>query len=300
LTFARAIGYFVREASVNLIRGWKVSLLATLTIAVSLFIGGSFMVVARGFAGVVEGWKKEAKVVVYFDRHAEPESRASLLNEVRDAPWVLDVEEVTEDQANSRFQETFPSLVQVLQGWGESPFPASLEVEVDPLAVRRPDFQSWASELRNRSQVAMVDDDSEWLAQLERAIQLFRALGIGLGTVLLCAAVFTISSVIRLTAFLYRDEIAVMRLVGATEFFIRGPFYTEGLLQGAVGGATALLSLAVVKGVVLEQLSYTFSMSGIEGVALPWQQQLILWSVGVGAGFAGAILSLRREVFGES
>ncbi len=70
-----------------------------------------------------------------------------------------------------------------------------------------------------------------------------RGLGIVVGAALLGAAVFTIASVIRLATYLYRDEIAVMRLVGATEFFIRGPFYFEGLLQGFAGGLIALMAL---------------------------------------------------------
>ena len=78
----------------------------------------------------------------------------------------------------------------------------------------------------------MVDDDRDWLRQLEGVVQVVRTVGMALVAVLLLAAIFTIASVIRLTAYLYRDEIGVMRLVGATELFIRGPFYVEGLVQG--------------------------------------------------------------------
>ena len=82
----------------------------------------------------------------------------------------------------------------------------------------------------------MVDDDRDWVAQLEGVLQVIGAVGLGVVAVLMVAAIFTIASVIRLTAYLYRDEIGVMRLVGATELFIRGPFYVEGLLQGLLGG----------------------------------------------------------------
>ena len=73
-----------------------------------------------------------------------------------------------------------------------------------------------------------------------------RGVGLVLTAVLLGASIFTIASVIRLTSYLYRDEISVMRLVGATEFYIRGPFYVEGLLQGLLGAVVALGGLFAV------------------------------------------------------
>ena len=92
-------------------------------------------------------------------------------------------------------------------------------------------MSAWLAELRRHPAVDMVDDDRDWLRQLELLVAVFRGVGLTLGALLLAAATLTIASVIRLTAYLYRDEIAVLRLIGATEFYIRGPFYAEGLVQ---------------------------------------------------------------------
>ncbi len=99
----------------------------------------------------------------------------------------------------------------------------------------------------------------------------------------------------RLTSFLYRDEISVMRLVGATEFYIRGPFYAEGILQGLLGAAAALGALAAGH----LSLSAQFESSLILAIAardfLSTSEVVALLLFGGGAGLAGALVSLGRE-----
>ncbi len=120
-------------------------------------------------------------------------------------------------------------------------------------------------------------------------------MGLVVGTALLAAAVVTIGSVIRLTAFLYKDEIAVMRMVGATELYIRGPFFFEGLIQGFLGGLVALLGLYAAF-LVLDPKSSTVLLGTVfVDRFLPWQTALGLLSLATLAGCIGALLSLHRE-----
>jgi cell division transport system permease protein len=112
---------------------------------------------------------------------------------------------------------------------------------------------------------------------------------------LLVAAIFTIASIIRLTAYLYRDEIGIMRLVGATELFIRGPFYVEGLLQGVLGGAGAVLALYLGYVLLVPHAPSSWLAGALLGNFLPLRQQGLLVALGALAGFAGAVASLRRE-----
>lgn len=293
MNWRQALVYFFREASVNLVRSWKISVLAISTIGVSLFIGGCFLVVVGNLSQMVESWRDEAKVVVYLVDETAPESAGELHELLATPAWVTGVEAVSAEEARERFVASFPSISELVHGWGYEPLPASIEVSFDPLRVEAAAFDAWLAEIRSQPAVGMIDDDRDWVRQLEAVLRVVAAAGLTLGTVLVVAAIVTIASVIRLTAYLYRDEIAVMRLVGATELFIRGPFYVEGLLQGLTGGLLALIGLffswqlvAASEGVFVGVLTATF-------LSVP--QQALLVAVGALAGLAGAVASLRRE-----
>ena len=291
----RAFVYFFREAAVNLARSWKISLVAVSTIGVSLFIGGALLLLLGNLQRLVEEWRREAKVIVYLRPGVPPDGDAALLAAARRAPWVTGVETVSAAEARRRFARYFPSVAELVQGWGEEPLPASLEIAFDPGSVEPQAFEGWLQSLRRAPQVGMVDDDRDWVAQLEAVLRVIGAVGLGIVAVLLLAASFTIASVIRLSAYLYRDEISIMRLVGATELFIRGPFYVEGLLQGLLGGAVAVAGLYGGYLLTLRHSSGTWLAGALTGSFLAPREQAVLVALGAVAGLGGAIASLRRE-----
>lgn len=288
-----ALRYFFREAAVNLVRGWKVSLLAVLTIAVSLFIGGAFLLVSGNLSASVERWRGEMRVVIYLKPDTPEADLRRLAAEAGKSPGVSSVEPVTAQAARKRFQDVFPSLAELVSGWEDEPLPASLEIGLDPKA--NPGRDAWLDGWRKRPEVTLVDDDREWLGQLEALVAVVRAVGLALVAGLLAAAIFTIASVIRLTAYLHHEETEIMRLVGATEFFIRGPFYVEGLLQGLLGGLLASGGLwGVYQLVHVKSRGSLFStLLALDFLTL--QEVAFLIVLGGAAGLFGAVISLRRE-----
>jgi cell division transport system permease protein len=235
------------------------------------------------------------KVIVYLRPGVAPRADGELFAELRRPPWVTGVVAVSAAQARQRFERYFPSVADLVQGWGEEPLPASFEVAFDPGKVDTAAFEAWQRRLRALPQVGMVDDDRDWVRQLEEALQVIGAVGLALVAVLMLAAIFTIASVIRLTAYLYREEIGIMRLVGATELFIRGPFYVEGLLQGLLGGALAVAGLYVAYLLVVPSSPGTWLAGALTGSFLEPRDQALLVLLGAIAGLAGAVASLRRE-----
>jgi cell division transport system permease protein len=296
LSILQALRYFFREAAVNLLRGWKVSLLAVLTIAVSLFIGGAFLLVSGNLSASVERWRGEMRVVIYLKPETTEADLRRLAAEAARMPGVTSVEPVDAAAARKRFREVFPSLSDLVAGWQEEPLPASLEIGLDARAAgAAPGREAWLAGWRKRSEVTLIDDDREWLGQLETAVAVVRAVGLALVAGLLGAAIFTIASVIRLTAYLHSEETGIMRLVGATEFFIRGPFYVEGLLQGLIGG---LLASGTLYGAF--QILHARGRGSLFATVLALdflhpQQVAFLILLGGAAGLFGAVVSLRRE-----
>jgi cell division transport system permease protein len=303
MTFARALAYFATEAFLNLLRSWKVSLVAILTIGVSLFVGGVFQLASSNLAEQLEQWRRETKAILYLQPGLEPSEIDRLTEEVQAAaaPWITSLTVVDQATAQERFRKLFPSLSELADDWGQESLPASIEVGFDPRKTDTEIFERWLAEARDHPQISMADDDRDWLGQLETAVLIVRGTGLGLGLVLLAAAIFTIASVVRLTAYLYQEEIDIMRLVGATEFFIRGPFYLEGLLQGLLGALLAAGGLFAAQRFLAARFADQSQWAALlTGRFLSPAQLITLLALGTAAGLFGAIISLRREKLGEA
>jgi cell division transport system permease protein len=292
----QALRHFGREAVVGLARSWRVSLLAVLTIAVSLFLAGAFLLASRNLARSIASWREAARLVVYLDARADDAQREEVGRRLRESGWVAEIEYVSPSAGAERFRKTFPSLSELVDDQRYAALPAAFEARLGEIrADDRNRFEAWLAELAETPAVETVDDDRDWIEDVETLLAIVRAVGALLSAVLLGAAVFTIAAVVRLTSFLYRDEIAIMRLVGATEFFIRGPFYLEGLLQGLLGAVAAILALAAAHLAIAPQLERSLVLAIAAREFLRPQEILLLVGFGAAAGLAGAVVSLGRE-----
>lgn len=332
MTFTQALIYFFREAAISLARSWKISVLSILTISVSLFVLGSFLILSGNLARVIDSSWDQGRVVIYLEPNVSDERLAELGDQLVEAELVRSLETIDADEAQRRFEQAFPGLAGLVDGSSSSTtqaasdrtdpmggeasedassenrprarrpeaLPASLEVEVDPAALETEAFRIWIAEVRELDEVSMVDDDRDWLRQLDTFVALARGSGLILAILLLSAAIFTIGSVIRLTVYLYQDEFSVMRLVGATEFFIRGPFYAEGMLQGLIGGCVAALGLWTTHAWIATRTSDSLLGATLFGPFLRPQWLALLIALGALAGLVGAVISLRRERFSAS
>lgn len=298
MTLLQALAYFLREALVSLGRSFRVSVLAVGTIAVSLFLGGLFFLVASNLSLWLDRAREDGKVVIYLEPGRAVDSLSELTTAAA-APWVRSVRPIGVEEARRKFLEVYPSLAELVEKDAQA-LPESLELAIDASRIAPDRFDPWLANLRVTPGVSLVDDDRDWLRQLGAVAALVRGLGLVLGSVLLGAGIFTIASVIRLTAYLYQQEIAIQRLVGATEFYIRGPFYFEGLLQGLFGGILAAGGLAIGFSVLRERARESLLTALLAGDHVPWGWLLVLVAVGAAAGLVGAILSLQREALPHS
>lgn len=294
MRLGRAIAYFFAEAARRLLRAWGASLVATLAIGVSLFLVGFFALVGHNLDRFRETWSRQAKVVVYFALDAPSDAPAGLVERLAGADWVASARVVDAEMAAGRFRQMFPSLADLVLA--DQSFPVSVEIEPRPTA----DVDDALGGLASEPGVELVDDDRDLVRQLRSATWVVRLIGVGLVVVLLFAALFTIGSVIRLKAYLDQDEISILRLVGGTEFFIRGPFLAEGLLQGALGGGVALAALVAAAWALRRRFQDLPLAASLFESFLPPTQAVGLVALGALAGLVGAVLSLQRERLGPA
>lgn len=284
------------ESLVSLWRNRFVNLLASCTIAVSLLVLGVFLLVAHNLSRAVTELGSQVTLSVYLRDDVDSRTREEVLAQVRGHPEVESTEYVSPGAALQKFRELFPTMREVPDSLEENPFPASVEIRVaeghrDPETLR-----SLADELKRLPGVDEAVFDLPWVTRLREVVNLARAAGYALGGVVGLAAILTIASVIRMTIYSRQQEIEIMRLVGATRVFILAPFLAEAALLGALGGGLALLTLRGIYRYLAihpERLVPLFSQL-FAASFLPPSISATLVLLGLGAGAAGGLLSLRR------
>jgi len=289
----RAIRYAIEEAATSLWRGRQAGLLSTLTIALALFVLGSFLLVTANLDRLGVEWSQSAELSVYLKDDVTPAERRAVEAAVAPSDVVAAHEYVSKAEALSRFKQTFSDLSTAVDTLGQNPLPASIEVRLKPGPGDSAGVDLLAAKVRQLPGVADVRYDRQWLTRLMSAIGIIRGVGLVLGSVLTFAAALTVANVVRLGLYARRDELDIMQLVGAPQAYIRGPFVMEGVLQGGIGAVVALVALGgaflTLRGRYLVPLASAINVSSIH--FLPVELCVILVVGGMAVGCLGGLVA---------
>lgn len=232
--------YTVREALTAFRRAPLLTGLSAAMIALSLFVVGLFGVATHNIRVVLDRVESRVEVVAYLHDDATAEEIDALQVEIRTIPQVRDVLYITRQQALEMARQQLDDFESMLSELDTNPFPASVEVTLQP-------GQRSADAVHRVANVAgaypFVEDvryGQDWLDKVYLLRRVAAAAAVVVGGAFAAVAALIIGAAIRLAIFARRDEIAIMRLVGATDWFIRRPFLLEGLLTGILGSLLAL------------------------------------------------------------
>jgi len=285
--------YLVAEAWSIARSGPRQTAIAVLLVALSLFVPGLLVLVARNLGRVVGPPRDLPAVVVTL----EPEADTKALTDKAGAdPRIGLVTAVTSAEALERFRRTYPDLGAALADLKEAPFPPSLEITLKPSAAKG-SGTAVAAEARGWPGVESAESEEEQSRRFTDAVRLLRAAGIFLGAVLVAAAVLSVASAVRLALDLHREEIEIMRLMGATEAAIRAPFWLNASAEGLAGGAVALGLLYATYRIVIRALAASPHpvLTQIWAGFLDAPTCAAMPLLGAIAGFLGSVLSLGKR-----
>jgi cell division transport system permease protein len=289
----RALRYAIEEAAISLWRGRQAGLLSTATIALALFVLGGFLVVTANLQQLGAEWSNSAELSVYLKDEVTPAERRAIEAILTPSDVVASREYVSKNDALLRFKQTFGELAATMDGAGDNPLPASIEVRLRPGPAATAAVETLGGRLREMPGVADVRYDRQWLNRVLSAITIVRGVGLVLGIVLTIAAALTVANVVRLALYARRDELDIMQLVGAPQAFIRGPFVMEGVLQGGVGALLALVALGVaflaLRGRYLMPLASAMNMATVH--FLPVELCILLVVGGMAVGCLGGLVA---------
>lgn len=252
----RTIEYYIREVFISLRRNNWMSVASIGTVAVSLFIFGMFLMMVMNMNKLAENMESQVQINVYLLDKVDREQARDIEKDLKEIEGVESVGFVTKDEAMERFKDRLGDQKTLLDALDETnPLPDSFEV-----TVTNPDLvKSAAEKMEKLDGVECAKYGQDVMEHLFEITRLLRIFGFTLMLVLAFATLFIISNTIRLTVFARRKEIAIMKYVGATDWFIRWPFVMEGMVLGLFGSIIAAMVLRTAYTAMAEKVYETLA-----------------------------------------
>jgi cell division transport system permease protein len=270
---------------------WRLHLSSVFSVAVAFICLASALLVVSNLEDLRARWSETGRASVYLQPSADPEEIGAITAALKATRGVVRVEHITSESARS---ELLQSGDEILAGLPPEAFPASIEVQVfDP--ERSGTLSRMAEQLRFLPRVEAVETYEAWGDRLSALIgSALTAAGV-LALVVLGTVISVVGSTIRLSLQRRRIEVQVLKVVGATDDYVRRPFVIEGAAQGALGAAAALSVVVILFLTAYAQFSAELSvLLGAAPRFLPWYAALGLLGLGTGLGALSAHLSVRK------
>lgn len=286
--------YLLGEAADNIKANRTTAVIALATTTFTMLGMGVFLLLYLNAHEALGSLKDEIKVIVYLRDSTAPKEIARLREELSRDPAVAAVEFVSREQALATFRAQFPSEERLLNGLGDNPFPASLVVQVGPAYRSSEQVGALVQKLKALAEADEVLYSQDWIENLAVAVRYLRMLGMGIGIVLAASLVTILANTIKLTLYARREEIEILKLIGATTGFIKTPFVLEGALLGGTGALGALFLLRTLFGLAESKLALQGTFWGVgRGLAfLPDRVTVAFLLLGIMLGCLGSLVSL--------
>ena len=287
------LGFFLREALKNIRSNLLMSITAITTTFICILVLGVGLLVSSHVEGIIGSVREDVSVEAFFPPNTPDDEVAAIIDDVSNWPDVSSVNHVSEQEALATFKETFADKPEIYEGLDPGVLPASPQLQLK--------YPAAADEVaqRLREEHGFTDENLSYPQQtIQRLdkVTSYTIWGLYAATILfLISSVLLISNAIRLSIFARRKEIEVMKLVGASDSFVRTPFVFEGLVQGLIGAGLAALTVIWINFLFVDWSQDALPFVPISGDAVNTLFVLvILVGVGVVIGVVGSFLSVTR------
>lgn len=294
--------YFFREAGTSFKRNWVMSLGAIITIFLSLLLIGASFMMSSVINSVISNVESKVSIQIFLKDDAATQQIELLQRQLATDPLVKSVNFTSKEQALSNFKKSMTQSPEVVDNFEGNPLPASLDVELkDARSVEKVVATIKASDAFKKTCDRPEDPEKslkygqQIVKKLFSFTRVVRIVGLIFVIMLAVVALIFINNTIRLAIYARRQEIAIERLVGASNWFIRAPFMLEGIFQALVGAALAIASLLAIQFLVVPKIQTAISFMKF---SLPsstmWGISLVLIVASCIIGAFGSWLSMRK------
>ncbi len=297
------IAYIFKQGFKNIWRNLRFSLASIATMAACIFLFGVFLSLVMNFNNIVHAAEEGIAVVVYFDTGTKQEQIDQIGNDIEKQPGVADINYVSADEAWESFKDVY------LEGEDES-MEGAFKSNDNPLA-NSARYEVYLDDVEQQDTLVKYIEGLDGVRKVEKSEvaantlssfnRLMAYVSLAIVVILLAVAFFLIYNTITMGISVRQEEIGIMKLIGATDFFVRSPFVIEGILLGVIGAA---IPLGILYGVYERVINYIVTKFHMLGSFLQFLSvnDVFRWllpvgiGLGVGIGFFGSIFSVRKHL----
>ena len=289
--------YTIKQGFINIFRNKWFSLASIATISACLFLFGLFYSILMNVQNIVKTAQEGVSVTVFFDEGISDDRIQQIGDEIQKRPEVSKINFISADEAWDSFKEEY--LGEYADGFTENPLEnsASYEIYLNDVSTQ----PALVSFLEGLDGIREVNRSDITAASLTGINALIAYASIGIIAILFAVSIFLISNTVTIGISVRKEEISIMKYIGATDFFVRSPFVIEGMLIGAIG---ALIPMGIIYSVYNEVIGYIigkFSNLSKLLAFLPVNEifaKLLPGSLimGIGIGFLGSIITVRKHL----
>ncbi len=285
---------YIKKALADIRSNRFLNLITIVTISLSILVVSLFLLFFENASRVIEGWNQGGRAMIYLESAFSEEMLPDLEARIKSLGEVEEMRFISKSQALERLKNEMAGNTGFFETLKENPLPHALEIRMKTHGDLQ-QMTAFAKKIADLEMVESVEYGQGWLARFLKIFSLFRITGYAMCGLFLLIALFITANTVRLAFYSRRLEIEIMRLVGATEGFIKTPFYVEGLFQGFLGGILGLLILlgaffAVSSGISQNLSAYVYL--DIRFLSVKAMGILILASTFL--GWFGCYLSLKQ------
>lgn len=270
--------------------------ITVVTIAVAILISSAFGLFFTNASRLMNLWKQGVRVMVYLEPTFDDADVDDLRQRLERLPAVGKAVFISKEEGMARLQAQLAHQLSLLADLKENPLPDAFEVQLTPSTRNWEAVASLGAAIQKLPGVDDVEFGKGWLDRFSAVLRLFKLTGFGMCALFFVAAIFIVANTTRLVLYGRQEEIEIMRLVGASEGFIRTPLYLAGILQGFIGAAIGLGMLLAGHLYLSSRIDPTFLPSRFEIAFFPPALVAAILAGSMLAGWLGSFLSLKQHL----
>lgn len=286
--------FFFKRALQDILNNRFLNTVTVVTIALSVLIVSSFALFFNNANELLDTWKKGIRALVYLKADANDANRLDLKYNIQKLEGVSEARFISRKEALARMKEQMGRQASLLEGLESNPLPDAFEVRLKPESQTMAEIERLSRAIESLPHIDKVEYGQQWIRKFTSIINVFKFVGYAMGSLFLVATLFIVANTVRLVLYSRQEEIVIMRLVGATDRFIKSPFYIQGIALGGLGGAIGIAGLYIAYQFISDKFHNSLSVELLDMHFLSLEMVAGIIAGSMLIGWVGCYVSLKQ------